>query len=154
MEHMARRQWPLPEGSYKITSRFAGRINPVTGAPETHSGTDLAAPDGTPFYACAGGTIKYLGAATGYGRWLVIDHPDSEGGGCSEYGHMWADLPGLRVGQWVDRGQLIGHIGSNGQSTGPHLHLTVWERAYGGRRIDPETWLDGCPHPPLSLIHI
>lgn len=147
---MALRQWPLPEGTFQISSRFAGRINPVTGAPENHSGTDMAAPDGTPFYACAGGTIQYLGAATGYGRWIVIDHPDSEGGGCSEYGHMWSDLQGLAVGQWVDRGQIIGHVGANGQSTGPHLHLTVWEREYGGTRIDPETWLDGAPYPPTG----
>lgn len=142
------RQWPLPRNQIHITSRFAGRTNPVTGAAENHSGTDFAAPDGTPFYACAGGTVKYLGPATGYGQWIVIDHPDSEGGGCSEYGHMWnAHATGLHVGDWVDAGQLIGYVGSNGQSTGPHLHLTVWERAYGGQRIDPETWLDGCPYP-------
>ena len=144
------RQWPLPEGSFQITSRFAGRTNPVTGLPENHSGVDLAVPDGTPFYAVAGGTVKYIGTATGYGHWVVLDHPDSEGGGCSEYGHMWSDLPGLSVGDWVDAGQLIGHVGSNGQSTGPHLHLTIWQREYGGTRIDPETWLSGCPYPPAG----
>ena len=142
------RQWPLPRGKFTITSRFAGRINPVTGQAENHSGTDFAAPDGTPFYACAGGTVKYIGAASGYGHWIVIDHPDSEGGGCTEYGHMWnAFATGLRVGQWVNAGQLIGYVGSNGQSTGPHLHLTVWEYGYGGKRIDPETWLQGKPYP-------
>lgn len=142
------RQWPLPRGKFTITSRFAGRINPVTGQAENHSGTDFAAPDGTPFYACAGGTVQYIGAASGYGQWIVLDHPDSEGGGCTEYGHMWnAFATGLKQGQWVEAGQLIGYIGSNGQSTGPHLHLTVWERGYGGRRIDPETWLAGRPYP-------
>jgi GH25 family lysozyme M1 (1,4-beta-N-acetylmuramidase) len=144
------RQWPLPEGTFTISSRFEGRTNPVTGAAEHHSGTDLAAADGTPFFACAGGTIKYLGSASGYGHWVVIDHPDSEGGGCSEYGHMWSDLPGLSVGDWVDAGQLIGHVGANGQATGPHLHLTVWQREYGGTRVDPETWLSGCPYPPVG----
>lgn len=145
------RQWPLPEGSYRVSSRFQGRVNPVTGAAEHHSGVDLACPDGTPFYACAGGTIKYIGPASGYGQWIVVDHPDSEGGGCSEYGHMWdAFATGLRAGQKVSAGQLLGYVGSNGQATGPHLHLTVWERAYGGRRIDPETWLAGAPHVPLG----
>lgn len=145
------RQWPMPKGGFQITSRFAGRINPVTGQPENHSGTDFAAPDGTPFYACAGGTVKFIGPASGYGQWIVIDHPDSEGGGCTEYGHMWnAFSTGLKQGDWVNAGQLIGYVGSNGQSTGPHLHLTVWERGYGGRRIDPETWLEGCPYPGES----
>jgi GH25 family lysozyme M1 (1,4-beta-N-acetylmuramidase) len=143
------RQWPLPQGSFQISSRFEGRVNPVTGAAEHHSGTDFAADDGTPFYACAGGTVLYIGPASGYGQWIVLDHPDSEGGGVTEYGHMWdAYATGLQQGQWVDAGQLIGYVGSNGQATGPHLHLTVWERAYGGQRIDPETWLSGAPYPP------
>ncbi|UVK59293.1 lysin A [Gordonia phage Pherobrine] len=147
------RQWPLPKGGFTITSRFAGRKNPVTGKPENHSGTDFAAPDGTPFYACAGGTIQYIGPASGYGQWIVVDHPDSEGGGCTEYGHMWnAFATGLKQGQWVNAGQKLGYIGSNGQSTGPHLHLTVWERGYGGKRIDPETWLSGSPYPGSPTI--
>lgn len=142
------RLWPLKRGSYTISSRFAGRTNPVTGRAENHSGTDFAAPDGTPFYACAGGTIQHIGPAGGYGQWIVIDHPASEGGGCTEYGHMWnAFATGLKVGQRVNAGQLLGYVGSNGQSTGPHLHLTVWEYGYGGKRIDPETWLAGAGWP-------
>lgn len=145
------RQWPLPKDTYRISSRFAGRINPVTGKPENHSGTDFAAPDGTPFYAVAGGTVIYIGPASGYGQWIVVDHPASEGGGVAEYGHMWnAYATGLRVGSRVERGQLLGYIGANGQSTGPHLHLTIWQYAYGGTRVDPETWLAGAPFPPVG----
>lgn len=140
--------WPLPQGSYTISSRFAGRTNPVTGRPENHSGTDFAAPDGTPFYACASGTVQFIGSATGYGQWLVIDSPQSAGGGCYEYGHMWdAFATGLKVGDWVNEGDLIGYIGSNGQSTGPHLHLTIWDKGYGSTRVDPETWLAGADYP-------
>ncbi|QDF20033.1 endolysin [Corynebacterium phage Stiles] len=136
------RQWPMKRGTYKLTSGFGPRWG------THHSGLDFGAPDGTPFYACAGGTVTHIGPATGYGQWIVIDHPDSEGGGCTEYGHMWnAFATGLRVGSTVHAGQLIGYVGSNGQSTGPHLHLTVWERGYGGRRIDPEVWLKDAPHP-------
>ena len=136
------RQWPMKRGTYKLTSGFGPRWG------THHSGLDFGAPDGTPFYACAGGTVTHIGPATGYGQWIVIDHPDSEGGGCTEYGHMWnAHATGLRVGSTVHAGQLIGYVGSNGQSTGPHLHLTVWERGYGGRRIDPEVWLKDAPHP-------
>ena len=144
---MAERYWPLPKNQIRITSRFAGRTNPVTGRPENHSGTDFAAPDGTPFYACQSGTVQFIGPASGYGQWLVIDSSDAEGAGCVEYGHMWnAYATGLKVGDKVRAGQLIGYVGSNGQSTGPHLHVTVWERGYRGRRIDPETWLAGAKY--------
>ena len=141
------RYWPLKRDQIRITSRFAGRINPVTGRAETHSGTDFGAPDGTPFYACQSGTVQYIGEARGYGQWIVIDSDDSEGSGCFEYGHMWnAYSTGLKVGDKVKAGQVIGYVGSNGQSTGPHLHLTVWERGYGGKRIDPETKLAGAAY--------
>ncbi|AEV52146.1 lysin [Rhodococcus phage RGL3] len=127
----------MPRNAYTLTSGFG----PRWGA--HHSGLDLGAPDGTPFYACQAGTVQYIGAASGYGQWLVIDSSDAEGGGCVEYGHMWnAFATGLKVGDRVSAGQLIGYVGSNGQSTGPHLHITVWERGYGGRRIDPEVWLE------------
>lgn len=142
------RSWPLPKEQINITSRFEGRTNPVTGKSESHSGTDFAAPDGTPFYAVADGVVQYIGSASGYGQWIVIDHPAEVGGGCSEYGHMWnAFETGLRMGDHVKKGQLLGYVGSNGQSTGPHLHLTIWERGYGGRRVDPEGWLANAGYP-------
>lgn len=145
---MADRCWPLPKEKIRITSRFAGRINPVTGRPENHSGTDFAAPDGTPFHAVADGTVQYVGPASGYGHMIVIDHPAEVGGGCSEYGHMWnAHATGLKVGDKVRKGQLIGYVGSNGQSTGPHLHLTIYELGYRSKRVDPETWLAGADYP-------
>ena len=145
---MANRSWPLPKEQIRITSRFGGRPNPFTGKPDYHSGTDFGAPDGTPFYAVADGTVQYIGKAGGYGQWIVIDHPASVGGGCSEYGHMWnAFATGLKVGDKVKKGQLIGYIGSNGQSTGPHLHLTIWKYGYGSQRTDPETWLAGADYP-------
>lgn len=145
---MSNRIWPLPRNNIHITSRFEGRTNPVTGAPENHSGTDFAAPDGTPFYAVADGTVQYIGPASGYGQWIVIDHPAEVGGGCSEYGHMWdAFATGLKAGDQVKKGQPLGYIGSNGQSTGSHLHLTIWEYGYGGRRVDPEMWLADADYP-------
>lgn len=145
---MANRCWPLPKDKIRITSRFAGRINPVTGRQETHSGTDFGAPDGTPFYAVADGTVQHVGPASGYGHMIVLDHPASVGGGCSEYGHMWnAYATGLKVGDKVKKGQLIGYVGSNGQSTGPHLHLTIYERGYRSKRVDPEAWLAGADYP-------
>lgn len=142
------RYLPISNGKYTITSRFAGRTNPVTGARENHSGTDFAAPDGTPFYAVASGQVVYIGAASGYGQWIVIQSPAGSGDGTQEYGHMWnAFATGLKVGDQVKAGQKIGYVGSNGQSTGPHLHLTVYSGGYRSTRIDPETYLQGALDP-------
>lgn len=114
-----------------------------------HAGSDFAAPDGTPFYACAGGTIIAIGHAQGYGQWILIDHPETDGGGVTEYGHMWdAFATGLKLGQRVEAGQLLGYVGSNGQSTGPHLHLSVMPKDYNpSAKIDPAVWLRGAGFP-------
>ncbi|AZG43439.1 peptidoglycan DD-metalloendopeptidase family protein [Gordonia insulae] len=136
------RVYPLKKGTYSISSGFGLRDGGF------HYGLDFAAKDGTPFYACQGGTVQYIGGADGYGQWIVIDSDDDEGAGCVEYGHMWdAFATGLKVGSKVAAGQLIGYVGSNGGSTGPHLHITVWERGYGGTRIDPAKWLAGRGFP-------
>ena len=61
---------------------------------------------------------------------------------------MWnAYATGLKVGDKVRKGQLLGYVGSNGQSTGAHLHLTIYERGYRSKRVDPETWLAGADYP-------
>lgn len=122
-----------------------------------HYGDDFAADDGTPIYAAQGGTVAYIGNAQGFGQWIVLDHPTEDGSGTTVYGHMWdAFATGLRAGDRVEAGQLIGYVGSNGQSTGPHLHFevhpTVW--AYGSQ-IPPGPWLEnasepGDPNPPAS----
>jgi hypothetical protein len=131
------RVYPLKAGTYSISSGFGNRAGGF------HYGLDFAAKDGTKFYACQAGTVQYIGAADGYGQWIVIDSDDAQGGGCVEYGHMWdAFAAGLKVGSKVAAGQHIGYVGSNGGSTGPHLHITVWPRGHGdGARIDPAGWL-------------
>lgn len=139
---MAPRLYPLPQ-QFPITSGFGPRSGGF------HSGSDFAAPDGTPFYACQGGTVQFIGPAAGYGQWLVIDHPTADGSGVTEYGHMWdAYATGLHVGSRVEAGQLIGYVGSNGGSTGPHLHLAVMPHAYDpNAKIDPAPWLHGAGYP-------
>jgi hypothetical protein len=119
-----------------------------------HYGQDFEADDGTPFYACAGGTVKYIGPAQGYGQWIVIDHPDEEGGGVTTYGHMWnAFATGLKQNDTVARGQLLGYVGSNGESSGPHLHLTVMPYGYDERKkINPLPWLADAEWPEDALV--
>jgi len=136
------RYWPLPNGSYSISSPFGQRGNSF------HYGVDFAAADGTKIYAAQGGTVAHIGPAQGFGQWIVLDHPASEGGGTTVYGHMWnAYATGLKQGQWVHAGQHIGYVGSNGQSSGPHLHFevhpTVWR---AGSQINPLPWLANAQH--------
>lgn len=140
---MSKRYWPLIEKTCKIGSKFGPRSGGF------HAGQDFEAPDGTPIFACAGGTILHIGPAQGYGQWIVIDHPDEDGGGCTTYGHMWdAFATGLERGDRVEAGQLIGYVGSNGQSSGPHLHLTVMPREYNeSNKIDPLPWLKNAVYP-------
>ena len=98
-------------------------IEPVdTGCPggHWHSGVDLAAPTGSPVVATAAGIAHVIDSATGFGVHVVIDH----GGGLqSLYGHLSA--VDVVDGQPVSGGQLIGAVGSTGNSTGSHLHFEI-----------------------------
>ncbi len=114
----------------RIASGFGYRIDPVYKTTKFHAGLDFAAPQGTPIYATADGTISTSGnTGNGYGNHVVINH----GYGYETlYGHM------VRVkaaaGQSVKRGEVIGWVGSTGKSTGPHCHYEVHKY---GEKIDP-----------------
>ncbi|HEY3314711.1 MAG TPA: peptidoglycan DD-metalloendopeptidase family protein [Bacillota bacterium] len=107
--------WPLATG--QITSGFGWRWSGL------HTGVDIAAPRGTEVDAADAGTIVYLGSKGRYGRTIMLDH----GGGhvVTLYGHLNAYAAGLREGSTVEKGQVIGFVGSSGNSTGPHLHFEV-----------------------------
>jgi len=112
-----------------------------------HQGQDFAANDGTPIYAAADSVVEYIGEAQGFGQWIVLRHNGT--GESSVYGHMWnAFATGLREGQPVDGGKLIAYVGSNGESTGPHLHFEIhpgkWQQ---GSQIDPLPWLSTAQQP-------
>lgn len=94
-----------------------------------HSGLDLAAPMGTPIHAAAAGVARFAEDPGGYGLYVVIDH----GGTVSTlYGHLeWTPLVN---GGAVRAGDQVGFVGSNGLSTGPHLHFEVRRE---GRPVDP-----------------
>jgi murein DD-endopeptidase MepM/ murein hydrolase activator NlpD len=87
-----------------------------------HQGVDFAAEGGTPIHAAAAGTVTGARPNGGYGNWIEIDHDD---GLKTVYGHLSAFAADLAEGAWVERGQLIGFVGTTGRSTGPHLHFEL-----------------------------
>ncbi|HJC59528.1 MAG TPA: peptidoglycan DD-metalloendopeptidase family protein [Candidatus Dietzia intestinigallinarum] len=134
---------PIAEGDYVVSSTYKSPDRPG------HRGIDLAADDGTPMYAMAGGVVVEAGAASGFGNWIVIDHTIDGQSYSTVYGHMWDDGVAVSAGDTVTAGQHIGEVGNNGQSTGAHLHLEVWEggRLSGGAETDPQQWLDRAVEP-------
>jgi len=112
-----------------LNSAFGLRPSPWTGAPEFHPGLDFAAAPGTPVKAPAPGTVRFAGAAAGYGTSVLLEHGH---GVESRYGHL--QTVAVSQGQRVERGQLIGLSGNTGRSTAPHLHYEV---LVDGRPVDP-----------------
>jgi murein DD-endopeptidase MepM/ murein hydrolase activator NlpD len=104
----------------------------------SHNGIDIANPIGTPIYAVMDGEVISSGPAQGYGNWIRIRHDD---GSVSVYGHMQASSLLVGVGERVTAGQQIASIGSEGQSTGPHLHFEIWPD--GATATDPKPWFAG-----------
>ena len=124
-------QWPLPQ-SYTITSWFGYREDPFTGEISYHSGTDIGAPGGTPILAAADGTVTIANAIDswggGYGYHIKVNHNDT-------FDTLYAHCSSIcvTVGQKVKQGEVIGYVGTTGNSTGNHLHFEVWQN---GERTD------------------
>jgi murein DD-endopeptidase MepM/ murein hydrolase activator NlpD len=114
----------------RLASGFGYRIDPVYKTTKFHAGLDFAAPQGTPIYATANGTVEVAGnTGNGYGNHVVINHGYGYG---TLYGHMFKVK--VRAGQKVKRGEVIGYVGSTGKSTGPHCHYEVRRN---GEPVDP-----------------
>jgi len=109
--------WPV---AGTITSGFGNRIHPIFGVMRFHSGIDIAAPYGTPVKAADGGQVVQAGYFGGYGYSVMLYHG---GGFATWYAHL--SSINVSMGQPVQRGQVIGLVGSTGWSTGPHLHFEV-----------------------------
>ena len=119
------------EGGGTLRSRFGYRIHPIFKTRRLHTGVDLAARTGTPIYAAGDGVISYYKWQSGYGNKVEIQHVN---GYETAYGHMSRYVDGLGVGSHVRQGQIIGYVGSTGQSTGPHLHFEI---KINGNLVDP-----------------
>ncbi len=134
--------FPLPEGTWVLTSEFGPRVHPITGENSTHTGTDFAAPDGTPILAAADGTVTVAEFSGGYGGLIVIEHTIAGQTVATAYSHMWQTGIHVTAGDQVAAGQHIGDVGSSGNSTGPHLHFEVRTGGTSGEHTDPAAWLN------------
>jgi|SRR5690625_898899 len=125
---------PLPPGAFRISSNYGMRLNPITGRVGLHAGVDLAAPAGTPIYAVADGEVQYTGAgrAGRSSELVIIDHEVDGVKFSSWYNHMYPEGVFVEAGQKVRAGEKIAEVGSNGFSTGPHLHLEIHTPLSGG----------------------
>lgn len=122
-----------------ITSIFGWRIHPITGNQRFHSGTDLGAPQGTPVLAAYAGNVAIADFLGGYGLTVVLEH--NEYTQQTLYGHLSEIF--VQPGEWVEQGTVIGHVGSTGNSTGPHLHFET-------RQLTPEGWVATDPGAQLE----
>jgi murein DD-endopeptidase MepM/ murein hydrolase activator NlpD len=101
-----------------ITSGYGWRTHPITGNRRFHAGVDIGAPMGAPVVAAGSGTIVSAGWMGGYGKTITIQH---NGVQQTLYGHLSEIF--VQAGQTIERGTVIGRVGSTGNSTGPHLHF-------------------------------
>ena len=121
---------PVPNGIFK--SPFGMRRHPILGYMKMHTGVDWAAPSGTPIIAAGDGIVEKAGwDSGGYGNQTLIRHAN---GYISSYNHQSAIAKGLKPGTKVHQGQIIGWVGTTGESTGPHLH---YEMIVNGTKVDP-----------------
>ncbi len=114
----------------------------MSGVNRLHAGIDLAAPGGTPIYAAASGYVQVAGwSSGGYGNYVIIYHGSmSDGNAYSTlYGHMRSVA--TSAGKYVKQGELIGYVGSTGNSTGNHLHLEVWKGGKKANAVNPRGYI-------------
>ncbi|NBX66944.1 MAG: M23 family peptidase [Proteobacteria bacterium] len=118
-----------PVDGARVTSGFGMRRHPIQGYNKMHKGVDFGAPTGTPIFAAGDGVIARAGWFSGYGKYVSIKHNNTYS---TAYGHM--SQIAVKPGQRVRQGQVIGRVGSTGNSTGPHLHFEVLK---GGAQVNP-----------------
>jgi murein DD-endopeptidase MepM/ murein hydrolase activator NlpD len=120
-----------PVNNAIMRSPFGYRRHPILGYVKMHTGVDWATAYGTPIFASGNGVVETAGWEGGYGNYVKLKHNN---GYETAYGHMSAFAKGLEPGKRVRQGQVIGFVGSTGQSTGAHVH---YEILVNGRFVDP-----------------
>ncbi|OZE95183.1 hypothetical protein CH302_19250 [Rhodococcus sp. 15-2388-1-1a] len=128
-----------------------------------HWGVDFGRDGGSgglPVFASQGGTVQYSGSASGFGAWVVVDHPTADGAGCTVYGHV---IPEVKVGQRIEAGQRIARInpvkGPGNGGVDPHLHFEWHRYSYVDKRnerdvLNPLPLLAGSAYPGESSVPV
>lgn len=136
-------KWPLTDYT-NLSSLYAGRIDPFTGKPATHTGIDVPAPKGTKILSAKSGVVLTSAYNKGgYGNYVVVDHGN---GNTTLYAHM--NSRAVNAGDVVKQGQVLGYVGTTGRSTGNHLHYEIREKDV---RIDPVTRYSGLTYKGAAL---
>jgi len=133
VKSQAKHQYSSPVNKGYISSNYGYRRDPINGRHRNHRGIDIAGKTGTPINAIASGFVSFTGRKGGYGKMVEIDHSDSLK---SRYAHLDSIL--VKKGQVVRKGENIATMGSTGRSTGPHLHLEIWQNK---ATVDPAIYL-------------
>jgi murein DD-endopeptidase MepM/ murein hydrolase activator NlpD len=131
----------------RISSGFSMRVHPISGNWKQHKGIDFAAATGTPIRAAGDGTVDFAGQQGGYGNVVVLKHWNNY---TTAYAHMSRFASGLKKGQKISQGDVIGYVGTTGWSTGAHLH---YEFRVAGEAKDP-TKLNVQAQAPLTAAEM
>lgn len=121
-----------PINGARLSSGFGMRRHPILGYSKMHKGVDFAAPTGTPVYAAGDGVIEFSGRKGGYGNYVRVAHNSNYS---TAYAHLNKINSKARKGSRVRQGDIIGFVGTTGNSTGPHLHYEVLAK---GTQVNPK----------------
>ena len=122
-----------PINGARLSSGYGMRKHPILGYSKMHKGVDFAAPTGTKIMAAGSGVVDKIGMNGAYGHYIRIRHNETY---ATAYAHLSRYAKGLKRGDRVKQGEIIGYVGSTGRSTGPHLHYEV---LVNGRAVDPRS---------------
>ena len=125
-----------PSYTRSLTDEYGWRLHPIQQTWRFHDGVDIRANYGTAIWSAQGGTVILAGWNGGYGKCVMVMH---ENGYTTLYGHM--STIAVSYGQTVSQGQVLGYVGSTGNSTGPHLHFEIRDNANPSTTYDPESFI-------------
>ncbi|PUE50766.1 peptidase M23 [Limnohabitans sp. 2KL-1] len=139
---LSRAYLAAPVAFSRKTSGFSMRLHPIFQTMRAHQGVDYAAPTGTPAQTVGDGVIEFAGVQGGFGNMVIVNHG---GNHSTVYAHL--SRIQVRKGQTVQKGQVVGAVGSTGWSTGPHLHF---EFRVNGAHVDPQKIIQQAQSDPIS----